>query len=489
MNIWTEVARVASARGSHPAIRFEGESLSYDDLARRVEDRASLFHSAGIKLGDRVCLFLPNIPEFAVTYYALLRLGAVAVSVNVMCKADEIRHIVNDAGAIALITTRELETSLPPRDTIPTLVGVFVDLPDTGPLSGHQAPPTRDLPRDAPAAILYTSGTTGVPKGAVLSHGNVISNAHSARHASGMRPDDVTLCFLPLFHCFGQNYLLNATLFSGATLALERRFSVDGVIACLGRERVTMFFAVPTATIALLADERLNEAITSLRYAFSAAAILPVHVEEAWHKLTGIHVHEGYGLTETSPFASYNHSWKWKSGSVGAPIENVELSVQDPSGGLLEAFEVGEICIRGPNVMLGYWGRPAETAEAIRDGWFHSGDIGYRDAEGDYFLVDRVKDMINAAGFKVWPREVEEVLFAHESIHEAAVVGVPDDYAGEAVKAFLVARAGVTIEIESVLTHCRERLSAYKVPKHVEVVTAIPKGATGKVLKKDLRQR
>ena len=281
MTIWSEVARVARARGPHPAIRFEGESLSYDDLARRVQDRASLFDSAGIGLGDRVCLFLPNIPEFAVSYYALMRLGAIAVSVNVMCKADEIRHIVNDAGAVALVTTRELEGSLPSRDSVVCLKSVLIDLFDAGPIDGHEAPPTLDLPRESPAAILYTSGTTGVPKGAVLSHGNVVSNAHSARHASGMGKDDVTLCFLPLFHCFGQNYLLNASLFSGATVALERRFSVDAVLACLARERVTMFFAVPTAYIALLADERLKESLSRsrLRYAFSAAAILPVHVE------------------------------------------------------------------------------------------------------------------------------------------------------------------------------------------------------------------
>jgi long-chain acyl-CoA synthetase len=248
-----------------------------------------------------------------------------------------------------------------------------------------------------------------------------------------------------------------------------------------------MFFGVPTVYIALLANPRSAEALRAVRYFFSAAAILPVHVERAWHERTGLHVYEGYGLTETSPFASYNHARAHKSGSVGAPIDGVEMRVIDGEGRPLGVAEVGEICIRGPNVMSGYFGRTDDTARAIVDGWFRTGDVGYRDAEGDYFLVDRVKDMINVAGFKVWPREVEEVLFGHPSVRESAVVGVPDDYDGEAVKAFVVPREGAAVEAGELIAHCRDRLSAYKVPKHVEVVVTIPKGATGKVLKKDLR--
>jgi len=487
MNIWRDVAAVVGPRRDHAAIRFEGATITYGDLARRVERQAAFLASRGIDAGQRVGLFLPNTPEFVVSYYALMRLGAVAVAINVMCKADELRHIVHDAGARALITASELLPNVPPSAEVPALRDVFLGLGEVGP--EVTAPPVVDLPRDAPAAILYTSGTTGKPKGAVLSHANVVSNAHSARRVAGMRPDDVVLCFLPLFHCFGQNFLLNATLFGGATLALERRFSVDQVLGCVEREKVSMLFAVPTAYVALLGDPRTRGALASVRYAFSAAAILPGHVEGAWHAATGLHVHEGYGLTETSPFASYNHAWRWKAGSVGAPIDNVEMCVQDPKGRLLADGETGELCIRGPNVMLGYWGRPEETAVAIQDGWFHSGDIGYRDADGDYFIVDRVKDMINAAGFKVWPREVEEVLFTCPGVHEAAVVGVPDDYAGEVVKAFLVPKAGASLDVAAVLAHCHAHLSTYKVPKHVVIVASLPKGATGKILKRELRTR
>ena len=489
MNIWREVLVAAALRDDHPAIRFEGETITYAQLARRVEQRAALFATEGVGIGDRVCIFLPNSPDFVVAYYALVRLGAVAVSVNVMSKTDELRHIITDAAAVAIVTSHDLVERVPPRSDVPSLRHVRVEPPSVPHEARAVPPPVADLSRDAPAAILYTSGTTGKAKGAVLSHGNVVSNAHGAKHVTGIGRDDVVVCFLPLFHCFGQNVLMNAPLFAGATVALERRFSVEQTLACVEREKVSMLFAVPTAYIALLGDPRTASALASVRYSFSAAAILPVHVEEAWHAATGTHVHEGYGLTETSPFASYNHVWSWKPGSIGAPLENVEMCIQDEAGRAIEAGLVGEICIRGPNVMLGYWGRPDETAAAIQDGWFHSGDIGYRDNEGDYFIVDRVKDMINAAGFKVWPREVEEVLFAHEHVHEAAVVGVPDDYAGEAVKAFLVAKAGVVLDVASVLALCHERLSVYKIPKQVEVVLAIPKGATGKVLKKDLRGR
>jgi long-chain acyl-CoA synthetase len=487
MNIWNEVLDAVRFRPDHPAIRFGGETTTYAELVTRVEQQAAAFARRGIVTGDRVCLFLPNTPDFAVAYYALVRLGAVAVSVNIMCKAEEVRHIVNDAGAAAIVVMSDQIGELPQRQLVPTLRDVVVGLASVETLS--EVPAVVDLLRDAPAAILYTSGTTGKAKGATLSHGNVVSNAHAAKHVTGLRRDDVTLCFLPLFHCFGQNVLLNATLFAGATVALERRFSPDTLLACAARERFTMLFAVPTAYIALLADAHASALLGSVRYSFSAAAILPTHVEEAWHAATGMHIHEGYGLTETSPFASYNHAWRWKAGSVGAPLENVEMCVQDENGRMLASGELGELCIRGPNVMLGYWGRPDETALAIRDGWFHSGDIGYRDGDGDYFIVDRVKDMINVGGFKVWPREVEEVLFTHEQVQEAAVVGIPDDYSGEAVKAFLVAKAGVLIDEPAVIAFCQTRLSTYKVPKHVEVVALIPKGATGKMLKKDLRPR
>jgi long-chain acyl-CoA synthetase len=499
MNIALGLERAALARGDHPAIVFEGSAISYRELARRVRAVAAGLARAGVGRGDRVALFLPNVPAFAIVYHALMRVGAVAVSVSAASRRDEVRHVVADAAAVAIVTAPELLANVPPPAEIPTVHAIFAEVsaadpPVAGvtPLSSlldatpDDAPPV-DVDAGTPAAILYTSGTTGRSKGAVLTHRNVVSNVEATRLIVGFQETDVIVCFLPLFHCFGQNFILNATLFAGATLVLQRRFVPDDALAACERHRVSMFFGVPTVYIALLAHPRSTGALRAVRYFFSAAAILPTHVERAWHERTGLHIHEGYGLTETSPFASYNHARAHKSGSVGAPIDGVEMRVVDGEGRALREGEVGEICIKGPNVMLGYFGRDEDTARAIVDGWFHTGDVGYRDEEGDYFLVDRVKDMINVAGFKVWPREVEEVLFAYPGVRESAVVGVPDDVSGEAVKAYVVPSEGGSVVVEELLARCREKLSAYKVPRHVEIVASIPKGATGKVLKKDLR--
>jgi long-chain acyl-CoA synthetase len=487
-NIAEGLDRTARLRGDHPAIVFEDRVLGYRELALQAAAVATGLARAGIARGDRVGIFLPNVPVFAVVYHALVRIGAVAVSINVMSKRDEVRHILNDCAATALVTTGDLLANVPPRPEIPSVREVFADESLSALLAGPAdgSPPVA-VDADTPAAILYTSGTTGRSKGAVLTHGNVVSNVEATRTIIGMREDDVTICFLPLFHCFGQNFVLNATLYAGATLVLQRRFVPDDALAVCERHRVTMFFGVPTVYIALLAHSRAAEALRGVRYFFSAAAILPTHVERSWQERTGLHIHEGYGLTETSPFASYNHSRAHKAGAVGAPIAGVEMRVIDPDGRPLGDGEVGELCIKGPNVMRGYFGRPEETARAIVDGWFRTGDVGYRDAEGDYFLVDRVKDMINVGGFKVWPREVEEVLFEHPGVRESAVVGMPDDMHGEAVKAFVIPREGTALDAAQIVAYCREKLSAYKIPKHVEIVATIPKGATGKILKKDLR--
>jgi long-chain acyl-CoA synthetase len=494
MNILDGLDESARRRPEHPAIRTAAETLTYRELREAVNNLASGLAAEGIRAGERVCLFLPNCPEFALAYYALMQLGAVAVSVSVMSKAEELRHIINDSQAVALLTRRELLPQVPRPEETPTVRTVLAEEAEgvvrsyTEHLRRPAAPlPVARMERHSPAAILYTSGTTGKPKGAVLSHGNVVSNVAATREAVGMRDDDVMLCFLPLFHCFGQNFIMNATLATGATLVLQRRFVPDEALAVAEREGTTVFFGVPTVYTALLHHPRTFEALRRVRYFFSAAAILPVEVERAWFERGGLHIHEGYGLTETSPFASYNHARAWRRGSVGSPIPGVEMCIIDPAGRPLPEGELGEICIKGPNVMLGYFNQPEESARALVDGWFRSGDIGYRDAEGYYFLVDRVKDMINVAGFKVWPREVEEVLFRHPKVKESAVLGVPDAYHGEVVKACVVLRAGESATAEELMAHCGELLSTYKVPRSVEFVPSLPKGATGKVLKKDLR--
>jgi long-chain acyl-CoA synthetase len=345
------------------------------------------------------------------------------------------------------------------------------------------------MDREDPAAILYTSGTTGRQKGAVLSHGNVVSNMYSVSHMLRISPTDRLLLFLPLFHCFGQNFIMNAAFTGGATIVLHRRFVPEEILTSIATNHVTMFFAVPTIYISLLNAGIDPEQLAGIRYYVSAAATMPLEVATRWQERYGRPIHEGYGLTETSPFASYNHEWSHRPGSVGTPLEMVEIRVVDPDDRELAPGEWGEILIKGPNVMLGYWNRPEETAAALRGGWFHTGDIGYLDEDAYVFLVDRVKDMINCGGFKIWPREVEEVLYQHAAMRECAVVGMPDPLKGEAARAVVVLHPGADLTAEAVIAYCREHLAAYKVPRHIELVSELPKSATGKILKRVLRDQ
>jgi long-chain acyl-CoA synthetase len=302
-----------------------------------------------------------------------------------------------------------------------------------------------------------------------------------------MTEGDRGLCALPMFHCFGQNAIMNALVTAGGTLVLHERFVPDAFVAAVAAHRITILYAVPTMYILFLSMPTAD--FRSVRLCFSAAATLPNDVEARWHATHGHWIQQGYGLTETSPFASYNHELAFRRGSVGTPIENVEMKIVDAEDREVTDGELGEIVIKGPNVMKGYFGDPAATAAAIRDGWFHSGDIGYRDADGYYFIVDRLKDMINVAGFKVFPREVEEVLFRHPAVKEAAVVGVADAVRGEAVKAFVVLQEGAAVTAEGLQALCRASIASVKVPEHIEFVAALPKNPTGKILKKELRTR
>jgi long-chain acyl-CoA synthetase len=495
MNVAQHVERAAAWFPDHPALLFEGRALTYRELNDRAGRLARALIAQGLRRGDRVALYLPNIPEFAVCYLGALKAGAVAVSINAIFKADEVAFIVNDAGVRVLFTTGDLLGQVRP-DGCPSLEHVVVVEGDS---QGHPAladwlaagAPARalDLDRDEPAVLLYTSGTTGVPKGATLSHGNVVFNDYACAHHMGVRQTDRLLCFLPLFHVFGQNAIMNAAFAACATLVLHRRFVPDQVLDSIQRERATMFFAVPTIFINLLAADLSRWDVSSIRYEFSAAATMPQEISRRWTERYGRPVYEGYGLTECSPFACYNHDFRHKFGSVGTAVENVELKILDADGHELPRGEWGEICINGPGVMKGYWGRPADTAAAIRGGWLRSGDIGTMDDEGYVFIVDRVKDMINVSGFKVWPAEVEQVLYRHPAVREAAIYGVADPVKGEAVKASIVLRGGAAATADEVIAYCRERMAVYKAPAEVEFVAELPKSATGKILKRVLRAR
>ena len=494
MNIASHVARAARWFPEHPAILAEGVALSYRELDARATRLANALAAHGIGRGDRVAVYLPNIPEFAVCYLAILRAGAVSVSINAIFKSEEVTFILNDSGARLVFTTGELLPNVPRADC-PAVQHVVVCEGDAAGqpaladwiARGAAAGRAADMARDEPAVLLYTSGTTGFPKGATLSHGNVIFNNFASAHHMGVRQPDRLLLFLPLFHVFGQNAIMNAAFTACATVVLHRRFVPEQVLASIARERATMFFAVPTIFINLLAMDLDRHDLSSIRYEFSAAATMPQEISRRWTERFGRPVFEGYGLTECSPFAAYNHDFRHKVGSVGTPVENTDVRILDEDGQEVPLGTWGEICIQGPGVMQGYWGRPEDTARAIRGGWLRSGDIGTMDDEGYVFIVDRVKDMINVSGFKVWPAEVEQALYRHPAIREVAVYGVTDPVKGEAVKAAIILKPDATAAAEEIIAFCRERLAVYKAPATVEFVRELPKSATGKILKRVLR--
>jgi long-chain acyl-CoA synthetase len=498
MNIAHHVDRAARHFPDKPAIVFEGQSLAYAELQRQVDRTAHGLARLGVQPGDRVVLFLPNIPAFPIAYLAAQKVGAVAVSANVMLTTEELQYLVEDSGASVLVTVaalgqawRPLIGSLLAPERVVLCEGEQAGSPSLAQLGDGANGPfkAREMQPNDPAAILYTSGTTGKQKGATLSHGNVVSNGFAAVHTEGITPEDRLMLLLPLFHVFGQNAIMNSAFAGAATVVLQRRYDPAETLNVIERDRATMFYAVPTIYIGLLNAGVSPDRLRSVRYYFSAAATMPLDIAERWKATYGRPIVEGYGLTETSPFASYNHIWHHRPGSVGTPIENVEIAILGPDDQELPSGSWGEICIKGPNVMLGYWKRPEETAQALRNGWFHSGDIGYMDQDGYIFIVDRVKDMINAAGFKIWPREVEEVLFQHPAIKECAVVGLPDPEKGEVPAAYVVVRDGASLTADEFEAYCRLHLAAYKMPRRVEFVAALPKSATGKILKRVLRDQ
>lgn len=494
MNIAQGVETASKFFPRKSAILFEGREIQYHQLNASANRLANALQAHGVEKGDRVALYLPNIPEFAVCYLATLKAGAIAVSVNPMLKAYELKYLLNDCGAVLVFTVSDLLQNLE-RDQYENLKQVIVcegEARGNPTLEGwmekgsdeyHAA----DMNPGDPAAILYTSGTTGFPKGATLTHGNVVSNAWSTVHHARYGSNDRMVVFVPLFHVFGQNFIMNGTFTACATLAMHRRFVPDVVLDSLGRDRVTMFFAVPAIYIALLNMDLSKFDLSTIRYEFSAASTMPREVSSQWTERFGRPVFEGYGLTECSPFACYNHDFRHKFGSVGTAVENFETKILDEEGREVALGKWGEICVRGPGVMQGYWNRPEETEQALRDGWLHSGDTGYMDDEGYVFIVDRVKDMINVAGFKIWPAEVEQFLYTHPAVKELAVYGVHHAEKGEIVKAAIVLKAGASATSEEISSYCRENPANYKVPAVVEFMEELPKSATGKILKRVLR--
>jgi len=496
MNLAQHVERAARKTPNHPAILFEGRSIGYGALSACAAALGRALIEHGVRRGDRVALYLPNIPAFALCYLAVERIGAIAVSINSIFKSDEVKYIVDDAGARVLFTVADLLPQVPRADcpSIEHLVicegtadeetlGEWLALGSASPAGLASMKP------GDPAALLYSSGTTGFPKGVTLTHNNIVTNIRTAAKYSGYKRSDRLAVFLPLFHVFAQNYIMNAGFEAGATLVLFRRFVPDQVLEAIARERITMFFAVPTIYIALLNAQVPKEKLSSIAYFFSAASTMPQEISRRWTETYGRLVYEGYGLTECSPFAAYNHIGEHRFGSVGTAVDDFEVKIFDENDREAPRGQWGEIVIRGPGVMKGYWGKPKDTEWALRGGWLHSGDIGRMDEDGYVYIVDRVKDMINVSGFKVWPAEVENALYRHPAVKEVAVYGVPDPLKGEKVHVALVLKEGAHPTPEEFIAYCREKLAAYKAPERVEFVQELPKSATGKILKRVLRDQ
>ncbi|NBE94335.1 long-chain fatty acid--CoA ligase [Nonomuraea sp. KC401] len=486
MNLADRLLTTAERLGGRAVLTLDEAELTYGGLEELSARLAGLLRCRGIGPGDRVAIMLPNVPEFGVVYYGVLRVGAVVVPLDPLLKRREIAAYLGDCGARLLIAWHAFAETAE-AGSAGTKADCFFVVPEEFRRLLRQVAPDRDVAAtrdDDTAVIHYTSGTTGRPKGVELSHANLAVNAATVARMHALGVDDVVLGALPLYHTFGQTCALNATVQAGARLTLLRRFEAGRALEVIRRDGVTVFQGVPTMFIALLDHPGASD-LSMLRVCASGGAALPLDVLRAYETRFGCEIIEGYGLSETSPVAATNRAGHHRRpGSIGWPIRGVEMKIVDEDGAEVPPGEIGEVVVRGPNVMKGYWNDPSATAEAVRDGWFHTGDLGRVDEDGYFFLVDRRRDVIIRGGYTVYPREVEEVLYEHPAVRQAAVYGVPHPELGEEIEAAVALRAPVTRE--DLRDFVKERVAAYKYPRRLSFVDELPLSPTGKILKRAL---
>lgn len=525
---------------SRAAILYFGNRLTYAQLSTLANRFAVGLQKLGIAKGDRVAVALPNIPQYLIAYFGVLRAGAVAVPTNPLYTEREMQHQLADSGARAIVmmddfypTVRavRVSTSLEyviltsPADYLPPLLRTLYPLSQRG--AKHQEPRLTDKERredpmlrsmgdmlqshartgvelfdlhvslsSADLAVLqYTGGTTGLSKGAMLSHHNLLSNAFQARYWTPElhEGNEISLCVAPFFHSYGATVGMNLAILAGATMLLLPRFTTKEVVQNIRKYRPTLFPGIPTMYLAIMREVGTHtEQLRSIKYCISGAAPLPAKIQEDFEAITGGKLVEGYGLSEASPVTHCNPlDEHCRNGTIGLPIPNVEAAIFDSkTGKKLPPGEVGEIMVKGPNIMQGYWNRPEDTSAIFFDGWMHTGDLGKMDEDGYFSVVERAKDLIVASGFNVYPREVEEVLFQHPAIQEAAVAGAPDEYRGETVAAFIILKPGIPATEETkqdIVAYCKKNLTGYKVPKIIEFRETLPKSIIGKVLRRELK--
>jgi long-chain acyl-CoA synthetase len=485
---------LSASAEKHPdriGIRLDDIALNYaamDQLSQRV---AGLLKAKGIEQGDRVCVMLPNVPHFPMVYYAILRLGAIVVPMNVLLTSREITHYMNDSGAKLILVWNDFAGE---AVTAGEETGVEVMAVDPGPFLetvGGSDPVAEiaEVEPDDTAVVLYTSGTTGSPKGAELTHDNIGSNIEAILELFAPTENDVIFGGLPLFHIFGQTVSMNVVVRVGGELTLLPRFDPEKALEIIQRDKVTVFMGVPTMYAALLhAPDKEKYDVGSLRICVSGGAALPGEILKSFEEAFGSPIIEGYGLSETSPVATFGRlDMEQKPGTIGVPVQGVEVRLIDDDGKVVGVGEKGEIQIKGPNIMKGYWNMPEATANAIdEDGWFSSGDIGTVDEDGYYSVVDRKKEMILRGGYNVYPREIEEVLYEHPAVKEAAVIGIPHDDLGEEIAAVVSLKDGESATPDEIRAFVKEQVAAYKYPRHVEIIDDLPKGPTGKIFKRGI---
>jgi long-chain acyl-CoA synthetase len=490
--IFSETAR---RLGQKTAIRWEEKEYTFGELEGLTNKYARGILSLGVRKGDRVCIFMQNSPEFIISHFGNLKAGAVTVPLNVMYRKHELRHMVNDSGAMAIVTSQEnLQYVMEIRKELKTLTSVIVvgDAPNcvsfNGLLDGQSDAefPAQNSDEEL-AVICYTSGTTGLAKGAMLSHSNFIANISTLASLWELSENDRLMMALPMFHVHGLGIVLHGMAYCGYSLILHDRFDAKRVLSGINQHRCTVFMGVPTMYVRLIEEDLRDVDLSCVRLWTVGSAPMPVEVLNKFREKFKAELLERYGMTETAVvIASNPYKGLKKAGSVGPAIPGVLISIVDDDDNPLARNEVGEIVVRGPNVMKGYWKKEGETEEAFKNGWFHTGDLGLLDQDGYLHIVGRKKEMIIASGFKIFPREVEEVIHAYPKVREVAVVGIPDPVRGESVRAYVVPRDGLVLSEAELDEYCRNNLAAYKVPRSFEFVQALPRTPSGKILNRML---
>jgi long-chain acyl-CoA synthetase len=492
LNIANNLERSARYFPNRPALSQQGAATSYSELNRTANQVATALIGLGIQPGDHIGLYAPNCVDWIAFYFGTLKAGAVPVSLSSQLSRNELSLLLGHSQPRMVFTSTEKLEHLDEFRTsglVEKIICPGGDL-DMNQLAELGAASFKALDRDREdtAAILYTGGTTGTPKGVLLSHENINTSIHNVVFNERSNPEDRALCFLPFNHVFGQMHIMNATILSGGCLEMLPAFDMDKVLWLLGAGKVTKLFAVPTIYTRLLGLDDLRQRLGRVWYCFSAAASMASETVRQWKEQTGLAIYEGYGMTEAAPVVTYNHYFRHVIGSVGTAAPGVEIQIRDQNGHRLEQGREGEICIRGRNIMAGYLNNPEGTREAFwDDGWFRSGDIGRFDADDYLFIVDRLKDMIITGGENVYPKEVEDVLYARPEIEECAIIGLPDTEWGERVTAFIVARQGARIDPQALKAFLMTRISPFKIPKEFRVVKELPKSPAGKILKRRIK--